>query len=175
MLMIFEQIDNKVVPSGAPSGTLSVPSVPAGVPQGRMFLWYNNDIITNIASKTWKFVDETKLHHRGWNTNDITELQKDIQVADELQCQKMLSNVYFPQQHTWQLLYPQWPRRLGGPSHAEGCWDDSWRRLHWFLLWTRRSGGTANEGGGATNQLDQQSLTALSVAVCGRLQLWVSH
>ena len=45
--------------------------------------------------------------------------------------------------------------------------------LHRFALSTRRSGGTAHEGGGATSQLDPPSLTPLSVAGCGRLQLGV--
>ena len=44
-----------------------------------------------------------------------------------------------------------------------------------FILCTRRSGGTAHEGGSATSQLDQPSLTPLSVAGCGRLQLGVPH
>ena len=35
--------------------------------------------------------------------------------------------------------------------------------------------GTANEGGGATSQLDLPSLTPLSEAGCGRLQLGVPH
>ena len=35
--------------------------------------------------------------------------------------------------------------------------------------------GTAHEGGGTTSQLDQPSLTPLSVAGCGRRQLGVSH
>ena len=48
-------------------------------------------------------------------------------------------------------------------------------RLHKFILCTRRSGGTAHEGGGVTSQLDLPSLTPLSVASCGRLQLGVIH
>ena len=40
---------------------------------------------------------------------------------------------------------------------------------------TRRSEGTAHEGGGATSQLDLPSLTPLSAAGCGRLQLGVPH
>ena len=47
--------------------------------------------------------------------------------------------------------------------------------LHRFILCTRRSGGTAHKGGGATSQLDLPSLTPLSVAGCGRLQLGVPH
>ena len=47
--------------------------------------------------------------------------------------------------------------------------------LHRFILCTRRSGGTAHEGGDATSQLDLPSLTPLSVAGCGRLQLGVPH
>ena len=35
--------------------------------------------------------------------------------------------------------------------------------------------GTAHEGGGATSQLDLPSLTPLSIAGCGRLQLGVPH
>ena len=48
-------------------------------------------------------------------------------------------------------------------------------RLHRFILCTRRAGGTAHEGGGATSQVDLPSLTPLSVAGCGRLQLGVPH
>ena len=47
--------------------------------------------------------------------------------------------------------------------------------LHRFILCTRLSGGTAHEGGDATSQLHLQSLTPLSVADCGRLQLGVPH
>ena len=47
--------------------------------------------------------------------------------------------------------------------------------LHRFILRTRRSWGTAHEGGGATSQLDLPSLTPLSVAGCGRLQLGVPY
>ena len=47
--------------------------------------------------------------------------------------------------------------------------------LHRFILCTRRSGGTAHEGGGAISQLDLLSLTPLSVAGCGRLQLGGRH
>ena len=46
-------------------------------------------------------------------------------------------------------------------------------KLHRFILCTRRSRGTAHVGGGATSQLDLPSLTPLSVACCGRLQLGV--
>ena len=38
-----------------------------------------------------------------------------------------------------------------------------------------RVGGTAHEGGSATSELDLSSLTPLSVASCGRLQLGVPH
>ena len=47
--------------------------------------------------------------------------------------------------------------------------------LHRFIRCARRSGGTANEAEGATSQLDLPSLTLLSVAGCGRLQLGVIH
>ena len=43
--------------------------------------------------------------------------------------------------------------------------------LHRFILCTRRSGGTAHEGGGATSQLDLPSLTPLSVAGCGYIYM----
>ena len=48
-------------------------------------------------------------------------------------------------------------------------------RLHRFILCTRRSGGTANEGGGAISQLDLPSLTPFSVAGYRQLQLAVPH
>ena len=46
-------------------------------------------------------------------------------------------------------------------------------RLHLFILCTRRSIAAAREGGGATSKLDLPSLTPLSVAGSGRLQLGV--
>ena len=49
------------------------------------------------------------------------------------------------------------------------------QRLHRFILCTRRTGGTAHEGGGATSQVDLPSQTPLSVAGCDRLQLGVPH
>ena len=64
-------------------------------------------------------------------------------------------------------------------SHAEGCnvarLTPAVAELHRFILCTRRSGGTALWVGGATSQLDLPSLTPLSVAGCGRLQLGVPH
>ena len=51
--------------------------------------------------------------------------------------------------------------------------------LHRCMQCTWRSGGTALVGGGATgstvSELDLPSLTPLSVAGCGRLQLGVPH
>ena len=47
--------------------------------------------------------------------------------------------------------------------------------LYRFILCTRRSWGTAMRVGGATSQLDTPSLTSLSVAGFGRLQLGVPH
>ena len=61
------------------------------------------------------------------------------------------------------------------PLVAEDCRVDSQLRLHRFLLFTRRSGCTTHEVGGATSQFDLPSLTTLSVAFCGRLQLEFSH
>ena len=43
------------------------------------------------------------------------------------------------------------------------------------ILCTRRSGGTAYEGGGPTSQLDLPSLAPLSVAGCSGPQLGVPH
>ena len=48
-------------------------------------------------------------------------------------------------------------------------------RMHRLILFTRLSGGTAHEGGGATSELDLPSLTPFSVAGSGRLQLGVPH
>ena len=75
---------------------------------------------------------------------------------------------------TFRCLYPEWPHRQGGCLTCCGCtFESSW--VHWFILFTRRSGGTAHEGGGATSQLDLPSLTPLSVAGCGWLRLRVPH
>ena len=61
-------------------------------------------------------------------------------------------------------------------SHAEGYWVASRQTLHLFVQWTRHSWAyTAHEGGGSTSQLDLPSLTPLSIAGCGRLQLGVPH
>ena len=54
-------------------------------------------------------------------------------------------------------------------------WSPAVAELHRFIQCTRRSGGTADEGEGATSQLDLTSLTPLSVACRGRLQLGVPH
>ena len=48
-------------------------------------------------------------------------------------------------------------------------------RQNRFTLCMGRSGGTADEGGGATSRLDPSSLTPLSVAGCGQLQLGSPH
>ena len=69
---------------------------------------------------------------------------------------------------------PEWPHRQGGCVACCGCTFDS-AEVHWFILCTRRSGGTAHEGGGATSQLELPSLTPLSVAGCGWLQLGVTQ
>ena len=63
-------------------------------------------------------------------------------------------------------------------SNAEGCKTESRLykfELYRFILCTRRSGGTAHVGVGTTSELDLPSLTPLSVAGCGRLQLGVPH
>ena len=87
---------------------------------------------------------------------------------------------FVPEKHL--LTYPQWPHMQGGclacmlkvarlqdPIQAVA-------ELHRFILCTRRSGGTAQEGVGCvTSQLDLSSLTPLSVAGYGRLQLEVPH
>ena len=57
--------------------------VTSGVPQGSvlgplLFLFYINDLDTNIVSKMSKFADDTKLCHRVRNPDDITELQEVI-------------------------------------------------------------------------------------------------
>ena len=47
--------------------------------------------------------------------------------------------------------------------------------LHRFILCTRHSGVLPKRVGCVTSQLDLPSLTPLSVACCGRLQLGVNH
>ena len=59
-------------------------------------------------------------------------------------------------------------------SHAEVA-RSSPAEVALIKLCTWCSGGTAHEGGGVTSQLDLPSLTPLSVAGCGRLQLGVPH
>ena len=77
------------------------------------------------------------------------------------------------------VLWPEWPHRLRWLPRMLKLQDQFpvELRLHRFMLCTRRSGSTAHEGGGATclYQFDLPSLTPLSVASCGRLQLGVPH
>ena len=59
---------------------------------------------------------------------------------------------------------------------SPGCRSKSCDLLPAFTACnTRSSGGTAHEGGGATSKLDLPSLTPLSVACRGRLQLKAPH
>ena len=62
--------------------------------------------------------------------------------------------------------YPEWPHRQGG-----------WLALRLHRLYDARGaqGGIAHVDRGATSQLDLPSLTPLSVAGCGRLQLGVHY
>ena len=58
------------------------------------------------------------------------------------------------------ILYPEWPHRQGGCLTCCGCtFESSW--VHWFILCTRRSGGTAHEGGGC----DQSIRSTVSDAI----------
>ena len=49
-------------------------------------------------------------------------------------------------------LYPEWPHRPGGCLACCGCTFDS-AEVHWFILCTRRWGGTAREGGGCDQSI----------------------
>ena len=70
-------------------------------------------------------------------------------------------------------MIPEWPHRQGC---CLACWRFQCRNpAEAAPIYSRRSGGTAHVGGGATSQLDLPSLTPLSVAGCGRLQLRVPH
>ena len=76
-------------------------------------------------------------------------------------------------------IYPEWPH-IGKvvASHDEGRRVDSLPRLHRFILCTRRSTGAAHGAmkvGSMTCQLDLPSLTPLSVAGYGLLQLGGPH
>ena len=64
--------------------------------------------------------------------------------------------------------YPEWPHRQGGCLTCWGCtFESSW--VHWFILCTRRSGGTAHEGGGC----DQSIGSTVSDAIV-RSWLWLT-
>ena len=60
-------------------------------------------------------------------------------------------------------------------SHADGCKVDSRPAagVYWFILCTRRSGGTAHEGGGCDQSIGSTVSDALALAGCGRVQLGV--
>ena len=91
-------------------------------------------------------------------------------------------NYYLEYIITWNIfqviIYPEWPHREGGlppmlkvarliPGGDRGCTD---------LYYARGAHGTLPmRVGGATSQLGLPSLTPLSVASCGRLQLGVPH
>ena len=49
-------------------------------------------------------------------------------------------------------IYPEWPHRQGGCLACCGCTFDS-AKVHWFILCTRRSEGTAHEGGGCDQSI----------------------
>ena len=80
-------------------------------------------------------------------------------------------------------LYPEWPHRqcVGLAFWSRTFAADLVQQVLWFsariaVCNTRSSGGTALcRVGGATSQLDQPSLTPLSVAVVGWLQLGAPH
>ena len=78
---------------------------------------------------------------------------------------------------TWVLLYPEWPHRQGCCLACWICKIDF--RLSWDctdLYYARVAQVVLSmRVGGATSQLDLPSLTPLSVAGCGRLQLEVPH
>ena len=71
------------------------------------------------------------------------------------------------------LLYPEWPHRQGGCLACCGCtFDSRWGCTD--LYYARGAHGVLPmRVGGATSQLDLPSLTPLSVAGCGWLQLGV--
>ena len=72
-------------------------------------------------------------------------------------------------------LYPEWPHRQGGCLACYGCTFDS-RGVCNDLYYARGAKGVLPmRVGGATSQLDLPSLTPLSVAGCGWLQLGVPH
>ena len=65
-------------------------------------------------------------------------------------------------------LYPEWPHRQGGCLTCCGCtFESSW--VHWFILYSRRSEGTAHEGGGC----DQSIGSTVSDAIV-RSWLWLT-
>ena len=66
------------------------------------------------------------------------------------------------------ILYPEWPHRQGGCLACCGFTFDS-AEVHWFTLCTRRSGGTAQEGGGC----DQSIGSTVSDAIV-RSWLWLT-
>ena len=65
-------------------------------------------------------------------------------------------------------LYLEWPHRQGGCFACCCCTFDS-AEVHWFILCTRRSGSTANEGGGC----DQSIGSTVSDAIV-RSWLWLT-
>ena len=72
-------------------------------------------------------------------------------------------------------IYPEWPHRQGGCLACCGCTFES----RWGCTDLYYARGAQRElsmrVGGVTSQLDLPSLTSLSVAGCGWLQLGVSH
>ena len=60
-------------------------------------------------------------------------------------------------------------------SHVEGCRVDPRLRLNRITLCKNSQGVLPMRVGGATSELDLRSLTPLSVASCGRLQLGIHH
>ena len=75
----------------------------------------------------------------------------------------------------FKFLYPEWPHRQGSFLARCGCtFESSWGCTD--LYYARGAQGVLPmRVGGATSQLDLSSLTTLSVAGCGWLQLGVPH
>ena len=77
-------------------------------------------------------------------------------------------------------LYPEWPHRQGSSlacRRLQGCKIESWLWLSCTDLYYApgAQGVLPMRVGGATSQLNLPSLTPLSVAGCGRLQLGIPH
>ena len=130
--------------------------VTSGIPQGSvlvplLFLIYKNNLDTNIVSKMFKFSEDTKLYNRARNSDDIMELQEDInklvECSNKWQMSFNMDKIMFcythrTQQRAKQLQHIQ--STVAENRSTAGSWNHHHKGLKWQKQ-TERSSKTENK------------------------------